>query len=158
VKRLQIHRGRFGAMPNGAEHRGSFAICAPAVSLAISGSARAETIFLDCGKGGKLNVDLTNSAVNDSMLAGSKLPATIDQTSIDWQVPMGAGSDGTTGVLHGHIDSVAATYTDWDAYHTTSGQDFERGHSTYSCTAGAALLTASTAVTADPINLGSVPT
>ena len=74
-----------------------------AITLTASWPVRAETIFLTCNQG-TFTIDLTNKTVNN-------LPATINATSIDWEVHTTYPDDGTTYSGQVHIDRTSGLMT-----------------------------------------------
>lgn len=106
-------------------------------ALTASLETQAETIFLRCpGVGlsqpGPFTVDLTNRTVNNE-------PAQINQTSIDWQHPIGSASpEIRSGAIHSHIDRSTGTISQYVIYYMSSGQNQQSGNTTVSCSVGVA--------------------
>jgi hypothetical protein len=80
----------------------SVTLVALAVLGASSGTARADTMFLQCGTQA-FTVDLANNTVDNH-------PATINDTAIDWVVRY-SYADGTPGSSQFHIDRTTGAMT-----------------------------------------------
>ena len=109
----------------------AIALSVLATTLAVSWSARAETIFLQCAEHGSSStytVDLTNNTVDNH-------PANINQTSIDWQYNIGSQTPGLTAVLHKHIDRTTGQVTTTATYNN-NGQISTGYDGPHSCTVG----------------------
>lgn len=100
----------------------TLAICLAAVAVATA--ARAETIFLTCGKF-SVTVDLTNKTANN-------FPAKINPTAIDWQVQQSYPS-GQVSTAYWHIDRVAGTATHYFTLSGTAGNPVTSAKETESC-------------------------
>src|SRR5579872_7354540 len=98
------------------------AICVAA--LAGATVARAETIFLTCGKF-SITVDLTNNTANN-------FPAKINATAIDWQAQQPYPS-GQTAIAYWHIDRVAGTATHYFTLSGTAGSPVTSAKETETC-------------------------
>jgi hypothetical protein len=108
----------------GSMKQGFFALAICLVVSAGATVARAETIFLTCGKF-NITVDLTNNTANN-------FPAKINTTTIDWQVQQSYPS-GQTAIAYWHIDRVAGTATHYFTLSGTAGSPVTSAKETESC-------------------------
>jgi hypothetical protein len=105
--------------------QGFFALAICLVASASATVARAETIFLTCGKF-SITVDLTKHTANN-------FPAKINATAIDWQVQQSSPS-GQMATAYWHIDRVAGTATHYFTLSGTAGNPVTSAKETESCT------------------------
>ncbi|HTW34633.1 MAG TPA: hypothetical protein VMD53_08445 [Rhizomicrobium sp.] len=89
------------------------------VSSTAAWSAKAETIFLQCGSMDVMAVDLTNKTVNGKA-------ATTSPMAIDWD------NVNDVGDVHLHIDRTAGTLTISGTYYRSDG-NVPIPSSTYNC-------------------------
>jgi hypothetical protein len=110
------------------------AFCVLVTSLAASGAARAETIFLICPglyPTSTITVDLANNTVNN-------YPAKIDATSIDWREGPVPANEGTAMTRVRHIDRTAGTVTGYTSFDKEGNIQGSGATSTVACTVGSA--------------------
>lgn len=102
------------------------------MTLAVSGAAQAETIYLTCvgDNAGAYTVDLAANTVNN-------LPATINATTINWQRNLDFGG-GNTRVEYWKIDRVAGTLNLSFQSHFANGFIPPVVNQTSNCTLGSA--------------------
>lgn len=99
--------------------------------LVASRPASAETIFLRCADT-TFTVNLDNSTVNNR-------PATINATSIDWEVIPGSSDVTLTAVMYNHTDRIAGTYSSSITYHSSrNGAVNSASSGTVPCTVSSA--------------------
>ncbi len=105
------------------------------VAAVTTGLAHAETIFLTCtgaaGRPQTLTIDTDKNTVDN-------LPATINQTSIDWQrtyIPTGATDSSTASEIN-HIDRTTGAYTSTQAIRFANGNVHQWDPSVFSCVRG----------------------
>lgn len=110
------------------------AFCVLVTSLAASGAARAETIFLTCTglyPTSTITVDLTNNTVNN-------YPAKIDATSIDWREGPVPANEGMTMTRVRHIDRTAGTVTGYTSFDKEGNSQGASATLTVACSADSA--------------------